>query len=93
VLKAASALTTTGDGVKSYFLPGLEVSASSMPADVLAGGFPRHRLSRPRLLRLCSSANIAGHEFLLVNPRVSVIKYIDEKSGRPSSAAPVPARV
>jgi phosphoserine phosphatase RsbU/P len=77
VLKTGEQQTTDGDGVKSYFLPGLEVSASSKPAGTLGGDF--HGIVY--LDRGCSAlfiGDIAGHDFSSSILAASVLKYIDE---------------
>ena len=77
VLKAGERLSTEGEGVRSYFLPGLEVSAGSAPAGTQGGDF--HGIVY--LDRGCSAlfiGDIAGHDFSSSILAASVLKYIDE---------------
>ena len=77
VLKAGERLTPEGDGVKSYSLPGLEVSAGSAPAGTFGGDF--HGIVY--LDRGCSAlfiGDIAGHDFSSSILATEVLDYIDE---------------
>jgi phosphoserine phosphatase RsbU/P len=77
VLKAGEKLNADGNEVRSYFLPGLEVSAGSSPAGTQGGDF--HGIVY--LDRGCSAlfiGDIAGHDFSSSILATSVLKYIEE---------------
>jgi len=77
VLKTGEKLSTEDQGVRSYFLPGLEVSVSAAPAGTQGGDFHGIVCLEGGAVAVFIG-DIAGHDFSSSILATAVLKYIEE---------------